>query len=350
MGCLPAPVFQVGRDFDGNRIYPGSELPSHGKPRLVPVLEVGAGHTTTIQALSWLGSLRTVFIASPMDTLDRYFDDDALRRSLCSERLAAARRAHDRNFFQRAGHASSDNARSPEILDYFPPRARWFKPTPSERRTRNTSLRAQENLWLTVDRLIEAGAPEDQAWIARQQSLFARLRHRVLGARSLKIQHPHIIPVRKTSGNASDYRVLAAYNLEDKLLLGQTARYLRTIFDGLFLECSCAFRIYNSGWGSTPTHHDGMRRLIHFWERIQSLPNSSTWVVEADIVGFFDAVSHDIVRREYESRCRELESSGMVVDARARRVVHAYLRSYDYNRFGREEGLSSSTCSFEAVS
>lgn len=277
--------------------------------------------------------------ASPtQDSFEYFFTDDALRSALCDERIGLTRKLHNQEFLHRAGHTGASPSSASLILKYFPPRSRWKKRTPKERRgSRPSYATARQHLSRTTRILARNAEEQDQSWIRQQVELFGLIRWRALGDRSVQIKPPKILLAPK-SPQGKQYRIIASYDLEDKLLLGQTARYLRTMFDPAFLNCSYAFRV--GGESSPPNHHDAFRRLISYWTDRSDLLRQPVWAVEADIQGFYDNVSHSVVRRRYEEGVRQLRSSGTVVDARARRIIHAFLRSYDYRHYAYEQACS----------
>jgi RNA-directed DNA polymerase len=84
------------------------------------------------------------------------------------------------------------------------------------------------------------------------------------------------------------YRPLGIPSFEDRLVQDRLSEILQAIWEPEFCNCSYGFRPDRSG-------HDALRRVaeIVIWEGTQ-------WVVEADIKGFFDHVSHAHLMRFLE--------------------------------------------------
>jgi len=117
---------------------------------------------------------------------------------------------------------------------------------------------------------------------ARLKDLSARIRR--LGYRPQ--------PVRRTYIPKGDGRLrpLGVPSFEDRLVQDRLSRILQAIWEPEFRDCSYGFRPGRSA-------HDALRRVA------EVITNERTqWVVEADIKGFFDHVSHSHLRRFLEHR------------------------------------------------
>ena len=133
---------------------------------------------------------------------------------------------------------------------------------------------------------------------ARLTELSARLRR--LGYRPR--------PVRRTYIPKGDgrYRPLGVPGFEDRLVQDRLSLILQTIWEPEFRECSYGFRPGRSA-------HDALRRVA------EVITNEQTqWVVEADIKGFFDHVSHSHLMRFLEQR---------IADPQFLRIVRRFLKA-----------------------
>jgi len=102
------------------------------------------------------------------------------------------------------------------------------------------------------------------------------------------------------------HRPLGIPSFEDRLVQDRLSLILQAIWEPEFRECSYGFRPGRSA-------HDALRRVAEVitQERTQ-------WVVEADIKGFFDHVSHDHLMRYLKQR---------VADPNFLRIIQRFLKA-----------------------
>jgi RNA-directed DNA polymerase len=116
----------------------------------------------------------------------------------------------------------------------------------------------------------------------RLTDLSARLRR--LGYRPKPVRRVYI---PKGDGR---YRPLGIPSFEDRLVQDRLSRILQAIWEPQFCDCSYGFRPARSA-------HDALARVAEI-----ITCEGTQWVVEADIQGFFDHVSHDHLMRFLEHR------------------------------------------------
>jgi RNA-directed DNA polymerase len=132
----------------------------------------------------------------------------------------------------------------------------------------------------------------------RLEDLSARVRR--LGYRPKPVRR---VFIPKSNGGR---RALGIPSFEDRIVQDRTSLILQAIWEPEFRECSYGFRPGRNA-------HQALKRLAEIItiERTQ-------WIVEADIKGFFDNVSHDHLRRFLAHR---------ISDTRLLRIIDRFLKA-----------------------
>jgi hypothetical protein len=152
-----------------------------------------------------------------------------------------------------------------------------------------------------------------------------------------RFSRPKIVPIPKAP-NSGSYRLIALYEEPEKIVIGQTAKYLRRQFDPFFLGCSYAFRWKDPQSGVVPNHHDAFLKMHTFVESAYR-EGAKVWVAECDISKFFDAISHAQVIYEYDSFVNLMPKASHP-HKRARKLLKSYLASYSFNKYARSAALN----------
>ena len=255
---------------------------------------------------------------------DEVFSEEELIGLLARQRAAAAKSRHDEQFLRNLSRSAKPPSAKGEIDKCFPPRRLWLR-SPRTRRQGRSSLNLNAyDLSRTVSTLLRSAEHQNDDWALRISHLLAQLRMRGLASAAATIDSPKVLPKEK---GPHTYRAISNYALNDRVIIGQCAKYLRHCFDSGFLECSYAFRTARPHQNA-PQHHDAVKALIAYRKQFSGKP---LWVAECDIRGFFDCVDHEIAKTCFQEGIKRASQQGITVDKRAASIFYSFLRSYTFS-------------------
>jgi hypothetical protein len=131
------------------------------------------------------------------------------------------------------------------------------------------------------------------------------------------------IRLQEKNSEKKTFRPIAVYDrIEDRVLLGLTARYLRSVFDDDLLPCVYAFRAKPSF-----SHTAAVRKLRDYRT---SHADVDLYTTECDIQKFFDTVNHTVALNAIDLARKRLEARSGKLDPRAVEMVKQYLNSYTF--------------------
>ena len=259
-------------------------------------------------------------------SLATYFTDSHIIRLLCNYRAEIAKKRHDKQFLYNI----STSAKNPEdghktdddfiICNLMPPRKQWMRPNYDERKYHQSSVQTNA---LAIERIINQkrhpAKPQQETWLINLNNFIENIQYSALQNTEYKLKAPRIIPIKKEQESKNhEYRPIASYELVDRIISGQCAKYLIETLDKNFLDCSYAFR------KNKLNHHQAIINLIDYRQRYE---NQSLWVAECDIKGFFDCVHHEQARQAFNEAQKRAEIN---IDPRAIEIFELYLQSYSF--------------------
>lgn len=254
--------------------------------------------------------------------LDDYMTERAICHVLARMRVRIADKRHADDLYWRVAKGAPDPANRHDgmgkdqasVCACMPPRRQWGRSTRKMRQHMQYNRMLESGILYAIRRQLENGGLLASNWGNNLQSLIDDVTGRVAKG-IFSFQKPKIIAIPKS---ATEYRCFAQYeNLSDRLILAQTARYVRDRFDELLSPNSYAFR--RSGEIS---HVTVIRKLRDYRLRY---PNKKLYVAECDIQKFFDVINHEEVLAAFDSFAQRLDTP---IDPRAREVLIAFLESY----------------------
>ena len=221
----------------------------------------------------------------------------------------------------------------------MPPRATWVQPRKRKKLANDTNDKrknAEKALLITIkrDRKLQASGIAFP-YLDEMVRFMNRIRQR-LSSDGLRFESPRLIPIYKDQEKQSDgtwkvtCRPLSVYaNLEDKIILALTSRYLTKYIDRYLHENILSYRPARFVFGMD--HHvtdfnDGIRLIKAYRDAHDDCP---IYAADCDIKKFYDIIPHQVVRDCFR---RILNQSRLSAEGirQVMNVLEAYLSSYNF--------------------
>ena len=280
-------------------------------------------------------------------TLLDYATDKILIHLLVKERAKCRRRNRGETHHSLNKDCDfSELTTRKKLSRLMPPRYSWVRPSKREKLANgafDTSKNAEKALLLTISRdlkLQKQGKNYD--YLNQQQAFFSAIRYRLL-ADNLTFESPRLLPILKDTEQQTDgtFRVtcrpLSVYvQLEDKIILALTSRYLTRYFDSFLHDNILSYRPardFLSQKHYVTDFNDGIRLIAAFREAHAS---ETIYAADCDIKKFYDVIPHQIVVDCFR---RMLNASRLSDEGKSQvmRVLSAYLSSYNFYTNALEE-------------
>jgi hypothetical protein len=274
-----------------------------------------------------------------MEPFNTYFSADQIIFLLCKFRLKYAKQRHKVHLlrdislhpytldnFLKKGHCPE------ELASLMPARRSWLRLNPKDRKRCRSStdinFESLRRTILTIHIRVKEEGLLPPTWYVNLVKFIEDIQKRINAEHPSPIKKPTILAIKKENKqNCRKFRPISQYSLEDRIIIGQTARYLTQTFDHHLLDCAYAFRASKRGIG-VKTHHDTIDRILDYKRHHLG---KNIYVAECDIRKFFDCVRHDHVASIFESFVARAKSDGYHYDDRATAFFHQYLDSYAFN-------------------
>lgn len=278
-----------------------------------------------------------------MDDFLEYYAEPSLVKMLCKHRARISHQRHKKHMIRDISlHNRTNKISIPKtdkefifLQSIFPSRRNWKKLNQYERlhktKFTNSIERNQHRLWKSYKHekyLVEKKAKKPENWYQNLTDFCKSIREKVdkIETNGYKIDKPTIFPLPKSlKSGIFEYRPIAKYKIEDKIITSAFARYLTVKFDDIFLDCSYAFRARRNG--EIPNHHDSIIRILKHKKKFKKL-----WVAECDIQKFFDTVQHIHLEKIFIEGIKRLRKNGIDISPKAMRLFHLFLNSYSFNK------------------
>jgi len=264
------------------------------------------------------------------DTFSNYFGQRAIIEELTRIRVGTARKRHEAAFLARISERADDPEKCvPSKVDHLlPPRRQWRRPKAERRATLSRDAVNSMAIKRAVSIQAAHGGLAACEWGNRLLTFIDAVGKAAMSGTALVRPSIHLQGKDKYK---KTYRPIAIYErIEDRVLLGLTARYLRSVFDDDLLPCVYAFRAKPSF-----TYTAAVRDLRNYRVRNESV---DLYTAECDIQKFFDTVNHKVALGALDQAAERLKARGGKLDSRAVEIVKRYLDSYTFPE-AREIGL-----------
>jgi len=237
-------------------------------------------------------------------------------------RMATARRRHDAVFLARISRLAPDPEESvPAKVDHLlPPRRQWLRPRADKRAGLSRDTVNSMAIARAVSAQSSHGGLAACAWGKNLQAFIDSVQATAVGGHIL--DRPTIHLQGKDEAKRT-YRPIAVYDkVEDRVLLGLTARYLRSVFDDDLLPCVYAFRAKPSFSHTAAVGNLRSYRAKH--------DGAVLYTAECDIQKFFDTVNHRVALDAVVRAGERARARSRKVDSRAVEIVERYLETYTF--------------------
>lgn len=268
-----------------------------------------------------------------------YFTTKAIILQLCKYRIKHAKSVHKYHLLRDVSlhsHSSSllEKKRNlpPDLKDLFPSRRIWIRPSLELRKKINDTQKIRiislYKTIVTIHLKILHGEISAPPWYIKLQSLISNIQKRAAIPEFEYLKTPVIKPIKKENKRSCKIcRPISIYDLEDRIIIGFTAKYLTDLFDTQLHNCSYAFR--SNKVAALRTHHDTIKQILAYKEIRQK---REIFAAEADLEKFFDTINHKIILESLEKFISAVEKESQIVDSNAIKIFQQYLASYTFNK------------------
>lgn len=273
-----------------------------------------------------------------MKRLLDYFNEEDIVKLLCSYRAKHTHKRHKLHMMRDISLSESTNKIkiSNKELEFiqlqkiFPSRRNWAVLNQNERKRNNNSLKRNKyRLFKSYTLYKNKNIPfnHSEQWFQNLINFVNTIKNSINEIDSFQFQKPKIIGIlKKNNINLPEYRPIALYNIQDRVISSLTSRYLTNYFDNYFHDCSFAFR---STENSTKfNHHLAVEEILTFRNN-----NKSIWVSECDIQKFFDTVNHKHIIKVFNKHVEEIQRKDNIeIDKKVIKIFNKYLNSFCFNK------------------
>ena len=273
--------------------------------------------------------------------LDKYFTDDKLIYYLCRVRANYAKkrdkthRLHLLSSKLELNHHLTKNEEEIFLQKILPSRRKWKKLGKKQRYKNKwqkiNSIEYNAKCLLKTIKFYQTMNP-GEPFLIELNKFISEIKDSINNP-NYQISIPIIYPKLKDKrGNKKNScRPISIFDLKDKIIIGQTNKYLTEIFDTEFYKYSHAFRAPVKEIGKKKdiiTHHNSVAAILKYKAQYKG---KRLWVAECDMSKFYDSVSHSIIKKQFNKFVSQVNKNrGGRFDERAIKIFMRYLDSYSF--------------------
>ncbi|WP_083544113.1 reverse transcriptase domain-containing protein [Chryseobacterium sp. OV279] len=254
-----------------------------------------------------------------MNQINFYFRTSEIIRQICKMRIKLARNRSKKhslhlltsnpgyNYHNRKSQGGSELIMYQanliqELNNILPPRKKWVSLGEKSRRknsSNNEFLTSNDKNFyslLKTIKLYERNKSQD-SWFLNLKSLITEIQNTV-SENNYRLSKPILFPELKGSlllNKDNECRPICLFSFKDRIILSLTNKFLTQLFDDKFQDSSYAFRVKKRE-KSIISHHHCIEDILEYKKNNNG---KKLFVVECDMMKFFDTISHEIVKSKF---------------------------------------------------
>lgn len=294
---------------------------------------------------------RNLLFFLTMEQFTSFFNSANIINYLCNQRVKIARTRNQKHILHQITKSEQYNYHVNDIKfgdefdlkftnalsELLPPRKSWVKIGESSRKYKlnNVCIPSNKKNLISLIRTIKRDKAKNPelGYLIKLDAFISRVQKRI-SAPSFQLTKPKIYPKPKNKikiHNENNCRPISLFNLEDRLILSLTNKFLTRLFDGYFQDASFAFRSKkDETTNSILSHHDCIEAILKYQKDKKF---KKLWVAECDIQKFFDTVNHEKVIELFNSLIHIINKDNPDIDLTfPQKIFLEYLKCYSFNQ------------------
>jgi hypothetical protein len=256
-----------------------------------------------------------------INALNSIFSENDIIFLLCRYRISLANKRHKNNLFDQ--NTITNDCQEELLCTLLPPRRQWIRE--KDRRDKLSTEVKMLSLYKTVIKKRKNKC--NDCWNQNLNNFINDIKRKLSLDDCPFFENPEILFIHKKD---HIYRLIAKYDLIDRIIDSLTAKYLSHLFDEFFLPSSMAYRIKQNN--KIINHNDALKKIINFHKQFRDTdPNKELWVAECDIENFYDTVNHQIAIDSFEAMISKCSSTNKSISDEAIKIYRKFIGSFSFS-------------------